>query len=382
VAFPVSSADALIRAALRGDAPPWPDAALGNEAIAVVLQRTDFHGVAPLLHRVAPPCWPAAVAQSLRRYAVAQTLWELQHQPLLEAVLSALSTAGAQPVLLKGTALSAWLYESGTRTRADTDLLVAPAAKDAAHTALLALGWRPGTCVSGEFVSYQASYTRRAPDGSLHALDLHWRLSNAELLSHVFTHAELHAQARDLPALGTAAVGTSTVHSLLFACLHRAVHRTAPYHVHGTVHREPDRLIWLMDIHRLANELAPGEWKHLLSLARTKGLVAVTREALAAAHAQLGTRIPDAVRAVLDEHQPLEPVHGYLQAGAWKQQWMDLAALPGWRARARLVGELLFPSPAYMRSKFEGSPSPLAWLYLRRAAAGAFKRLRTKAAHP
>lgn len=57
--------------------------------------------------------------------------------------------------------------------------------------------------------------------------------------------------------------------------------------------------------------------------------------------------------------------------------WSDVSALPGWRARASLVREHLFPPVAYMRSHYTSWPAtalPLA--YLQRIVLGAPKWFR------
>ena len=55
----------------------------------------------------------------------------------------------------------------------------------------------------------------------------------------------------------------------------------------------------------------------------------------------------------------------------------DLAELPGWRARARLVKEHAFPPAAFMRTRYGiESAMWLPALYVHRLVTGAFKWLR------
>jgi len=50
---------------------------------------------------------------------------------------------------------------------------------------------------------------------------------------------------------------------------------------------------------------------------------------------------------------------------------MDLRALPGWRARARLIAGHLFPPAGYMRNTYApSSHAILPWLYAARFVRG------------
>src|SRR5688572_28735215 len=82
------------------------------------------------------------------------------------------------------------------------------------------------------------------------------------------------------------------VRTQIHTCVHRALHRTAPYFVGGTAHYGSDRLIWTHDIHLLAGALTPGEWSGLPGLAAGKGVAAICREGLQAAQIDLKTPIP------------------------------------------------------------------------------------------
>jgi hypothetical protein len=55
---------------------------------------------------------------------------------------------------------------------------------------------------------------------------------------------------------------------------------------------------------------------------------------------------------------------------------MDYRALPGIGRKVRYLRELVFPPAAFMQSKFAGAGGQwLPWLYVRRAVAGAWRRL-------
>lgn len=375
-ASPASAADALICVALRGETPSWPGA---ESAISVkaVIERADYHGVAGLLTRqLAGSGWPATVLQALRSQATVEAMWELSHQHVLFNALEALSAIQVQALLLKGTALAYSLYpDPALRSRGDTDLIVPAESRFAVHQALLACDFERDMAVSGELVTYQSNYARRA-HGSEHTLDVHWKINNSEVLSRLFTHAELLAGSHPLPTLSPHARGPDAVHALLIACMHRATHKQNPYYVNGVAHYTGDRLIWLYDIHLLAAQLSPDEWNTFTDLAQAKGLRQVCLEGMESAQRSFHTAYPASVLDRLARDGRAEPAAAYLAGSQFLQQWMDFKALQGWHDRWRFALELVFPPASYMRWKYAGSSQAwLPWLYLRRAVGGIGKRL-------
>lgn len=375
----VPTADDLICAALRGEKPAWPwneDA----EAMAAFQGRVEMHGASALLHSCvgAANDWPPRLLQQLRATAVQLAMWELRHQQVLAETLAALNASGIEPVLIKGTALAYSLYpDPALRTRGDTDLVVRADAKDRVHDVLSSLGFERSLGVSGEFVSYQANYSRMAPDGGSHTLDLHWKINNSELLSRLFTYDELRRDAQPLPQLCPHALGTSRVHALLLACMHRGTHKQNPYYVDGTAHYEADRLIWLYDLHLLAGQLVEREWDEFLRQAQQKELRAVCLEGIERARACLHTKVPPAVITALQRKGSYERPARYLRTSKLRQQWMDFRSLGRLRDQLRLVRETLFPPASYMRRKYsQARVAALPWLYLRRVVGGLLKSFR------
>lgn len=364
--------DDLICSVLRGESPNWPRK-IDDDTFADALRRqAAVHGVQALLHaHLVSAAWPAAVLQALRHAAIGHAVWELRHQQLLARTLGELHGAGIEPVLIKGTPLAYSLYSSPLlRTRGDTDLVIAHNERQRVHDTLLALGYQRNTGVSGDFVSYQASYTSEA-DGGAHTLDLHWKINNSQLLSQLFSYDELRTAAEPLPALCPHALGASRVHALLLACMHRATHRQNPYYVDGVALYEGNRLIWLYDLHLLGNQLSEAQWQEFCVLAERKGLQAVSLDGMQQATLAFHTRYPDFVIAALARPGPAEPAADYLNGGKLRQQWMDFCALGTASRRLHFLRELVFPPPEYMRAKYGRRASGwLPWLYLRRAAGG------------
>jgi hypothetical protein len=369
--------DDLICAALREENPKWPSTCR-DDLETIFMRRAQYQGVTTLLHERLRQLstWPCSVRQAVRRHALAGAFWELRHQQILGDVLAALRTRDIEPVLFKGTALAYSLYENPVwRERSDTDMIVAQQDWRRASEALVSLDFRRNAGVSGEFVSYQDSYTKESEGGGEHTIDLHRRINNSELLSRLFSYEELRAEACQLPGLCKRAWAAGPVHALLLACLHPATHKHNPYIVDDVPYYGGDRLIWHYDVHLLAQSFVPAQWQDFVALAGTKGLGATSLEALERAATCYKTRYPDvALRALAKKR---EPIAIYLKAGRLRQSWIDFVSISGLANRLQLAREITFPPTSYMRAKYAQLPN--AWLpllYARRAVEGLIKYLR------
>jgi hypothetical protein len=367
--------DALLAGRLRGEPAAWP-AGASSEA---VLRRIRYHGVAALLHEHLRrgTDWPAEVFQAVRDDTRNAAMWELRHQQVLTELLGALAARGVRPLLFKGTALAYGLYGNPVwRMRADTDLIVGP--EDLAQTreVLLAKGFRRDLDAGGEVISHAENWTLAASEVGMHAVDLHRRLVSGAVLAGLFGCSELLAASRPLPRLGPAAFSLGHVHALLLACLHRAKHDSNPYYSDGVAYLGGDRLVWLYDIHLLAGALTAEDWQAFTATARTRGLTAVCRAALAATAACFGTQVPPTALSALDVGDRIEPVAAYLGAGRLRALAMDIRAVDGVTERLHYLRELCLPPAPYMRAKYASARVTwLPWLYARRAVEGVRKWL-------
>lgn len=140
-----------------------------------------------------------------------------------------------------------------------------PSREDAerAWHAVQALGYQRPATVAGDWVSSELGCYKRVR-GVTHALDVHWRLSIVTLFGDRMTIAELAAAAIPIPALGPQARGLGPVHALLLAGVHLVAHRLVDPH--------SDRLIWVYDIHRLAERITAAEWQQLVALATERAV--------------------------------------------------------------------------------------------------------------
>jgi hypothetical protein len=372
----IADVDDLICAVLRGESRSCPSTR-GHDFAETFLRRAAYHGVFALLHeRSALSTWSSSIRAALHEHTIAQAFWELRHGSILCEVLATLCAKGVEPVLFKGTALAYYLYANPIwRARSDTDMIVAVSDNSPSVDALISLGfWRAGSA-GGELTSYQDSYVFTTQDPSTHTIDLHRRINNSQLLSHLFSYGELRAGAVALPRLYKGALAAGTEHALLLACMHRATHRHNPYYVDGVAHYGGDRLIWLYDIYLLARSLTADNWEEVIRLASAKGLCATTLDGIERAAASFSQCCPDEVRRRLARTG--EPVALYLGAGRLLQSWIDFCAIEGGSNRLRFLRELVLPPSEYMRAKYGKTHAALLPVrYTRRAVNGAMKRLR------
>jgi hypothetical protein len=370
----------LIGAVFRAERPVWPWGE-DSETVTNFLGECERQGVSALVHsHLKSLDWPQPVTVRFRTKAVQLAMWEQGHLQVLKQVFAAFAEHSVRPIVIKGTALAYTNYDDpALRTRGDTDLLIPTNARATTDELLRGLGFEQDAAVSGQFVSYQSTYMRRAGTGMSHLLDLHWRINNSEVLSSLFTYDELWSQAIELPELGPNAYGPSPIHSTLIACMHRATHRMHPYYVDGVAHHDADRIIWLSDIHLITSRFSAREWKALFDLADEKGLRGIVIESLLLV-AQLWRRpLPPNVRRELTADKPIGVASIYLSSGRLRQHWMDFRALGAISSQVKFLRELFFPAPEYMRAKFQSASIPLSLLYVRRAIQGVAKRLRVRA---
>ena len=354
-------ADELLAAALRGEAAPWPvDAGAGFDV--ALLDTAREHGVASLLTTTeALRSWPDQVQHKFRELRREEAVIEAVRRQQLERVMAAFRDAGLRCLLIKGAQLAYTHYpHPWLRPRADTDLLIDGADRERAGTTLRTLGYVPKNQISGTLVAHQQQYERADRYGLTDTIDLHWKVTNPHLFADVLTFDELIAAARPIPQLA-GALGLSSVHALLLACVHRVAH-----------HQNSDLLIWLYDIHLLAGGMDAVERGQFGELARTKRLRSICVAGLDLAQRRLGTALEPGWRDGLAGGGEVEPSAAFLQQRVRRIDLLllDLRALGGWARKARLLRETVFPPAAYVRARY-GDDTPLVFAYLDRVVTGA-----------
>lgn len=362
----VPHALALIAAALRqepvDDPPPHLRAAFAASA--------RDHGVAPLLARSAAfGGWHPDLQRSLREATAAEAVLAIGRERELRHLLDALAAEPVPSLLIKGAHLSRSCYPSPEcRPHGDLDILIDHTDRAAAGRALERAGYERLVHVTGNVAFTQVHYWRDDRGGMRHAVDLHWRIASPRVFADRLAWDELNGARSAMPAVHASAAGPSDVHALILACIHRTAH-----------HGNTERLIWLYDIHALANRLDAKDWEAFAALADTRGLAAVALDGLGAAGRWLGTVAPAAVTRRLAHARSdpavsafLRPRRAYVHVAL-----SDLRALPGWRLRLRFVREHLFPDRGYMARRYgTDSAAALPFLYARRFFTGVWRWFR------
>ena len=322
------------------------------------------------MHLVLGACVGTPEFKAERRIAMAL---DALRETELRRVLGALADAGIRGVLFKGAAIARTHYRSPElRPRTDTDLLVpADRRRDVARI-LEQLGYRRPPETGGDLIATQFHYTLVDRATIEHALDVHWRISNAIAFADVLSYDEIARDAAPLPGLPPGAYGPSTLHSLVLACTHRVAH-----------HPDSGLLLWLYDIHVLAESLSAADEDRLVALAAERRIRTVCayclRDAADAFHGKadaLAARLAPPAGAI-------EPTAAFLGNRIRPVDLLaaDLRALGHWRARLRLLREHLLPGREYMFTRYGTRRSwSLPWLYARRIVWGAPKWFRSLAA--
>jgi hypothetical protein len=287
--------------------------------------------------------WPAEFVKAFQRAERDAVTVDCIRQVELVAVLAELSAAGVRPILFKGAALAHSHYPAPhVRVRADTDLLVAPPDVRRLADVLDRLGYVRPVETSGRLVSYQSHYHKIDRYGVIHAFDVHWRISNLQLLANRFSYQELWQSRVPLAALGPSAVTVDDVHALLLALVHRAGH-----------HPGSRNLLWIYDLHLLASRLTPEEAGQVGRIAGARGLGQLAVDGLSLTRDCFGSAAVDPVIGALHAegvNRDVVVIQGpWTQAGVLR---LDLGALPSWQARGHLMREVLFPSTTYMRARY------------------------------
>jgi hypothetical protein len=281
----------------------------------------------------------------------------------LNRVVAGLESRGIIPLVLKGAALAHSHYpESWLRPRLDSDLLIPGSSRDLAIDVLSTLGYRRPPFITGELVMYQMPFERAGATGQTHAVDLHWRMANPQVLGSLPDYEELSTRAVTIRVRGQSMRTPCPVDALLLACVHRAAH-----------HDSSDELLWLYDIHLLALRFEPEEWEDFVRLASRCQVRALCVAGLRAARRCFFTAIPaNVLTGLIDRSLPAERSAIFLRRDLtrWERLLADLQAL-SYVKRVRLLTEHVLPPAPYIQQKY-GNSARIArpWLYLRRLTDG------------
>lgn len=333
-----------------------PDA-ISAEAL---LEKLKYHGITLLAaeHSSLPLTLAPAIMKHKAMMVANDTLKQIE----LAKLFSALNAANIKSVLIKGSALAYSIYPTPwLRPRSDSDVLIAASDRAQVDDICGQLGYQKLFAIQGKYVSYQSTYGRALAGGSTINIDLHWHINNRQMFSNTLPVDELVQNGQPLkhfyktPLNGTVTI-PSRIDSILIASVHRAGH-----------HNKEERIVWLYDIHLLANSLSENEWQQLCHKASTKQISAITLDALNACQTLLGTEVSNTVLQQLGQSSEKdEPSAIFLnrELPEWRYFWADLKSMPSLGSKFGFIRESSIPSPEYVRLKMNTSWA--SWGYLKR----------------
>ena len=263
-------------------------------------------------------------------------------------------------IVFKGTALAYSLYpQPWLRPRTDCDLLIDVDDLEKFTQVFSRLGFKSLFGISGDYVSYQRTFSLSLAGNSNLNIDLHWRINNRQCLANSFSVDELLLNSHNISALSPHANIPSAIDSLLIAGLHRLGH-----------HANEERIAWLYDIHLLAETLSPKHWAILLEKSKNKQLCNVMLDALLCCQDALLTPIPDQNIESLRTLSKSNEASKFLlerERPEWQYFIHDLKCLD-WRAKLSFIKETLFPPADYVRQQMNTQSALVG--YLKRFARG------------
>lgn len=304
---------------------------------------------------------PLAVREFLHAAVRVAALDDRAHAVELRGVLDRLAQANVHPILLKGISLAYTCYQRPyLRPHLDLDLLIRRQDLPTIRQVMEEARYSRPNQIEGDCIQHQCSYEKVGPAGINHAFDFHWRLANPELFADLPSFEDSERLAVAIPALGKNARGLGDVHALFLACVHQVAHHRAT------------ELLWLYDIHLLAQRLTGVGWQEFEDLAAMTATRAVCNHGLGLAIEVYQTRVPEPVVAMLSKARN-EASAAFLRGGLREVdiQFMNFRNLRGWRARCRLVRQNLFPASSYVLKAY--NVANRAWLpalYVHRIVSG------------
>jgi hypothetical protein len=257
-------------------------------------------------------------------------------------------------IVIKGTGLAYMYYpQPWLRPRTDVDILIDPENYSLASQALANAGYVKMHAIEGSLINHQASFCKQLSDHKSITVDLHWRLSNRHSLAHCFSVEELKQTATVITDLNRYATMPDAVNALLIACIHRTGH-----------HHKDDRIMWLYDIHLLAENLDAEQWQQLCDYASKKRISALCNNALLTCKSLFKSDIPESVFRYFEQTSlKSEPTAQLLSdLPSWRYLLIDIKTL-NWKDRFRFLIQNLFPSIDYMRIQFPNHPIVVAYLW-------------------
>lgn len=354
-----ASVNAIQRMLVLGQPPDNP------QDWETILPVARMHNVLPLLHKKVGgnPSVPAPTRDMLRREYMRCAARATLMQRELAKLLAQFSAAGADVILLKGSALAAAIYpDPAVRPMSDVDVLIARDQLEPALACARAAGFMPNRdeAHAGDTQEFENEYAVVNLATAIGMIEFHWSLFNSTHHQNKVGMDWFWQTAVPITLNKTPAKMLGPEAQLLHLCSHLMLHH------HG------EGLLWWNDIFEVLNTLSGQiNWPLALAKAQEFDLVLPVRHVVLHLADGWGAPVPAAAREALAQAQasPREAqVYGWLTSPAPPASRLaaDLSGLPTWNARVRFALNNLFPSPRYMRRRYaikHPALVPLAYPY-------------------
>jgi len=343
-----------------------------------LLERSTLQGTNPLLYLALETRSfvnvPAFVVETLRDIYRRSALSNATAHRELEIICAHLTAQALEAIVLKGAALSKWLYpQAAMRPFNDLDLLIQPADRPAVSAILNQCDYTETNFATTDFHNAfycETLFTRaQLPRQSV---DLHWHLLNAQFYRRRIK-PEWFWERTQLATLGSAAFRLfDPTAQFAHLALHLSVH-------HGNI----PRLIQLYDIALLIHKHDDTiDWEAVARYVQDAGLAHPVYYALertcAAWQFASSPRILTLFRPRVWHISQRLTFQFFIATHREGAVLSDALDLPGAKNKLRYALRHLFPDPAYMRQRYTlASDAFLPYYYLKRLAASAWKFARS-----
>ena len=325
---------------------------------AELIEQAEQHRLIPLLHQYLIQTGLfsslSGPAQRGMRGRIAEiAARQLSITGALTSILRRCAAAAIPCAPLRGPALATMLDPClSVRAMDDIDLLIPKRLLGNMISLLADLGYRqieqrPGFA---QRFSYATSFVRMTPAPL--CIDAHWTLAYPPDHDRIdMAGAWQRATQRVLEGAPCWTISPSDL--IIHLCAHWQ-------HKGGQ-----GPLLWLLELDRFIRHNQNLDWSLVHDLARGSGQWYMMRETLTEVRNVFETPLPE---WLLDPASPSAPsVASPAEVGP-REEWAQLASLPDLSAKLRYVASLLWPSPNYMRWRYDASNQmALFWAYLHRS---------------
>ena len=294
-----------------------------------------------------PPMVEATLKEAYR-YHAERNLFLIYE---LGLALDRLSQAGIAAIVLKGAALLETVYESiAVRPMLDVDILIRKELVPQALQILAEDGYRQDIEPhSGAAFAFENEILLLKAGIEPIQLEIHWHLFDSPYYQQHLDLDWFWQQARPLAIDRNKSLILGPEAQIVHLCGHLALHHSF----------EPS-ILWLVDLAEVVSCYGDDiDWELVMEQARASQLVLSLQRSINQMLAFLRPSIPSSIvrqirsmpvddlenRVFSMHHEPDRSVGHYV--------WSDFVLLPNWRQKTRFLCAKLFPSPTYLRVRYD-----------------------------